>query len=188
MDLKPTSGGDEDDADESFDMKTYDITYNEELAGSSSDDDSAKKPSESADSGAVGAGGIADHLGKAQKKTMDMCRTPPAPRPLLLTPCLLLAAAGPRSCSSCAPVPLTTSQPPLRSSRISSRLLRKPPPPPLLPMISMLATIRPRRKRLVPLPYYYCTSTRYPTKHAVMDCDAGSQGWKEGRQADAATG
>ena len=63
--------------------------YDKELAGSSSDDDSAKKPAVSEDFGAagIGGGGIADHLGKAQKKTMDMYRPcfpmPHPPAPLL---------------------------------------------------------------------------------------------------------
>ncbi len=61
----------DDDADESFDLKNYDITYDEKLAGSSSDDE-APKPAASATSTADSSTNITDHLAKAQKKTMDM--------------------------------------------------------------------------------------------------------------------
>jgi hypothetical protein len=74
-------GAGDDDADDSFDLKNYDITYNEELAGSSSDDDAPKDKAGSAVRAAAAAAGstpsgssnITDHLGRAQKKTLDMC-------------------------------------------------------------------------------------------------------------------
>jgi hypothetical protein len=78
MGRKPASGAGEvadDDADESFDMKNYDVTYDKELAGSSSDDDSTAKSAAAAaaaDAAATGSSTITDHLSKAQKKTMAM--------------------------------------------------------------------------------------------------------------------
>jgi hypothetical protein len=85
---KQEAGGDADDADESFDLKNYDITYDEALAGSSSDDDAAKTSAAAAAAAVESAAGVAnaaitDHLGKAQKKTMDMYLqlAPPPPPP-----------------------------------------------------------------------------------------------------------
>jgi hypothetical protein len=77
MGQKPAGGagvGADDDADESFDMKNYDVTYDKELAGSSSDDDSTAKSAAAAAAAAAatGSSAITDHLSKAQKKTMDM--------------------------------------------------------------------------------------------------------------------
>jgi hypothetical protein len=81
----------DDDADESFDLKNYDITYDKELAGSSSDDDAAKKSAAAAaDTASQGSSMVTDHLAKAQKKTMDMSAPTAIPRPPLpLTPPLL---------------------------------------------------------------------------------------------------
>jgi hypothetical protein len=68
VEVAPKPAAADDDDDESFDMKNYDITYDEALAASSSDDELPKADAATAPA----ADCITDHLGKAQKKTMDM--------------------------------------------------------------------------------------------------------------------
>jgi hypothetical protein len=89
LELKASTAVD-DDADESFDLKNYDITFDKELAGSSSEDDAAKKPAAAAaDTASQGSSMVTDHLAKAQKKTMDMSAhtaIPRLPRPLTPPP------------------------------------------------------------------------------------------------------
>ncbi len=74
LELKASTTVD-DDADESFDLKNYDITYDQKLAGSSSDEDEGAAKSSAAaatETASPGSSIVTDHLAKAQKKTMDM--------------------------------------------------------------------------------------------------------------------